>query len=113
MSLFGPKSRRTPRLPKLRPPAADSVKTFFFPMFWGALNADAVTQHLREAAKEVAPGVYFADNLFTWGRNNSMLDDGEFVEAWEKNIESDSDRAIVWRRYVLACAGYHCVHLDG
>ena len=24
-----------------------------------------------------------------------------------------SDRAIIWRRYVLACAAYHCVQLDG
>jgi len=113
MSFFGSKSRKAPWLPKLNPPAANSVKTFFFPMFWAALNADAVTQHVREAAKEVAPGVHFADNLFTWVRNNSMLDDGEFVAAWEKNIETDSDRAIVWRRYILACAGYHCVHLGG
>jgi hypothetical protein len=42
-----------------------------------------------------------------------MLDDAPFVQAWESNIESPSDRAIVWRRYVLACAAYHCVQLDG
>ncbi len=24
-----------------------------------------------------------------------------------------SDKAIVWRRYVLACAAYHCAQLDG
>ena len=113
MSFFGSKSRKAPWLPKLNPPAANSVKTFFFPMFWAARDADAVTQHVREASKEVAPGVHFSDNLFTWVRNNSMLDDGEFVSAWEKNIETESDRAIVWRRYILACAGYHCVHLDG
>ena len=64
-------------------------------------------QHFPQA------GIHFADNFFTWGRNNSMFDDQPFVEAWEANIETAIDRAIVWRRYVLACAAHHCVQLDG
>lgn len=40
-----------------------------------------------------------------------MLDDEHFVKVWESNAESSSDKAIVWRRYVLACAGYHAVQL--
>jgi hypothetical protein len=59
------------------------------------------------------PGIHFADNFLTWGRNNSMLDDLAFVAAWQDNAETDADRAIVWRRYVLACAGYHCAQLEG
>ena len=35
------------------------------------------------------------------------------MHAWRANIESPSDEAIVWRRYVLVCAAYHCVQLDG
>ena len=27
--------------------------------------------------------------------------------------KSATDRAIVWHRYVLACAGYHWMHLPG
>ena len=42
-----------------------------------------------------------------------MFDDAEFVKSWEANAESDADKAIVWRRYILACAGYHCVQLEG
>jgi hypothetical protein len=42
-----------------------------------------------------------------------MLDDTAFVTAWRANVEGASDEAILWRRYVLACAGYHCVQLDG
>jgi O-methyltransferase len=113
MSLFGSKSRKAIRLPKLRAPAIDQVKSFFWPTFWGARNADQVAQHVRAAADQVEPGVHFADNFFTWARNNSMMDDDEFVKAWEENVESDADRAIIWRRYILACAAYHCVHLDG
>lgn len=42
-----------------------------------------------------------------------MLDDHPFRQAWESNLESVSDEAIIWRRYVLACAAYHCVQLQG
>ena len=113
MTLFGSKSRSAFHLPKLRPPAVDRVKAFFLPVFWATNDADQVEQHMRAAADQVAAGVHFADNFFTWARNNSMLEDDEFVKAWEANAESDADRAIVWRRYILACAAYHCVHLDG
>jgi O-methyltransferase len=68
---------------------------------------------MQQIVGDVGSASYFGDNLFTWGRNNSMLGDPSFVAAWEANIESDADRAILWRRYVLACAAYHCVHLTG
>jgi hypothetical protein len=42
-----------------------------------------------------------------------MLDDEPFVAAWRGNVESVADEGIVWRRYILACAGYHCVQLEG
>ena len=102
-----------PALPRLAPPPADQVKSFFLPVFWSTTNHEQVAQHLRATAALVYPGTHFADNFFTFGRNNSMLDDEAFVAAWQGNAESDADRAIIWRRYVLACAGYHCVQLDG
>ncbi len=113
MSLFGPRPSKKIGLPKLQPPPPDTAKTFFVPTFWGTRNADLVAEHIKTVASQVEPGVHFADNFFTWARNNSMLDDAEFVKAWEKNAESGADRAIVWRRYILACAAYHCVHLEG
>ncbi|MDE2210517.1 MAG: class I SAM-dependent methyltransferase [Betaproteobacteria bacterium] len=68
---------------------------------------------MKRASEHLASGVHFSDNLFTWQRNNSMFDDKLFVHAWDSNAESLSDKAIVWRRYVLACAAYHCVQLEG
>lgn len=101
------------KLPKLTPPRLDYVKNFFFPLFWGTRDNQAVAGLIEAASKQVEGGFYFADNFFTWGRNNSMFDDEEFVTAWNANVESESDTAIVWRRYILACAAYHCVQLDG
>ena len=100
-------------LPPLGHPADDTAFNFFLPQFWGTMDADAVAESMKRVSEKVAPGYHFSDNFFTWQRNNSMFDDRLFVAAWESNAESLSDRAIVWRRYVLACAAYHCVQLDG
>ena len=100
-------------LPKLTTPAPDQVFNFFMPVFWGTADQEAVTASARAIVTQAAGGHYFADNFLTWGRNMSMLDDLPFVEAWKSNIQSTSDEAILWRRYVLACAAYHCVQLDG
>jgi len=100
-------------LPQLPPLAADEVQSFFFPLFWGVTQPDAFTRKVKDALGHVSISLHCADNLVTWGRNNSMLSDPAFVAAWQSNAESDADKAIVWRRYVLACAAFHCAQLDG
>jgi hypothetical protein len=85
------------KLPKLTPPESGMVKSFFFPMFWSTSDAQSVAQSIQATLPKLAPGVHFADNFLTWGRNNSMFDDLEFVTAWQNNAETDADRAIVWR----------------
>jgi O-methyltransferase len=100
-------------LPKLGKPAFERVASFFMPVFWGASDPALVVKAATEITEVVGAGHHFADNFLTWGRNMSMLEDPSFVLAWESNIESEADKAIIWRRYVLACAAYHCVQLDG
>ncbi|MFO1316723.1 MAG: TylF/MycF/NovP-related O-methyltransferase [Burkholderiales bacterium] len=100
-------------LPKLSPADPNRLAQFFVPMFWAARDPAQLLRLAEAMTQVVEPGYHFGDNLFTWARNNSMLDDHAFVAAWQANVETDADRAIVWRRYVLACAGYHAIHLDG
>jgi len=113
MSFFKSKASRGFQLPKLGKPSLTTVKGYFMPMFWGTRNPELVAQHVKAATELAEPGFHFADNFFTWARNNSMLDDEAFVTSWTSNVETDADKAIVWRRYILACAAYHCVQLDG
>jgi len=94
-------------------PPLNRLPVHFVPVFWGCKNAQAFADSVSAAIAQVEPGYHFADNLFTWSRNNSMLDDEAFVQAWRSNIESKPDEGIVWRRYILACAAYHCVQLEG
>jgi O-methyltransferase len=102
-----------PFLPKYSAPEKSKVPSFFFPTFWGTTDDRGVTESMKSVTQKLEGGYYFADNLLTWVRNLSMFDDGPFLQAWKDNVESDSDKAIVWRRYVLACAAYHCVQLEG
>jgi hypothetical protein len=100
-------------LPSRASPDIKTLPNFLFAESWGILEPERFFSLMNEAAKLVEPGVYFSDNLFTWNRNNSLFDDSAFRTAWNTNIKSRADQAIAWRRYVLACAGYHCVQLAG
>lgn len=113
MGIFKRLRARKVALPALPPAAPTRVASFVLPVFWGARDPEALARTMKTASELVEPGVHFADNLFTWGRNLSMFDDPAFVRAWQSNLESDADQAIVWRRYILACAGYHCLQLPG
>jgi O-methyltransferase len=86
---------------------------FFVPEFWWTADPAKVVSSAKALTDVVSAGSHFADNLLKWGRNMSMLEDLPFVKSWTSNAESSADRAIVWRRYVLACAAYHCIQLDG
>jgi hypothetical protein len=101
------------QLPKMSVPDLNVVKSYYYPVFWGTSDGDSVAKCIQAAVSKVAVGSHFADNFFTWGRNNSMFEDAAFVAAWDSNAETDADRAIVWRRFILACAGFHCVQLEG
>lgn len=80
---------------------------------WGIKDPGRFSALLDEAAGLVESGYYLGDNFFTWLRNLSPLEDIVFRDAWEANIVNEADKAILWRRYILCCAAYHCVHYDG
>jgi hypothetical protein len=99
-------------LPKLPELSLEDIMQFSTHKYWGVSDPKRFGE-LMEEAKSLVSGFYLGDNLFTWGRNNSALEDIPFRNAWQANIKNSADEAIVWRRYILACAAYHCVHLSG
>lgn len=90
----------------------DQQVNFFNPVFWGTKEPEIFADLMRIAAK-MTTAYHFADNMFVFQRNNSMLRDAPFMDAWERNVVSGSDKAIIWRRYIMAMAGFHCSHLEG
>lgn len=102
-----------PGLPTLNPISLETVLQFSTHTYWGVSNPQRFAELMEEAKSLVGPGYFLGDNLFTWSRNNSALEDGPFRKSWESNIQNTADQAIVWRRYILACAAYHCLHVEG
>ena len=90
----------------------NKIVNAFIPVFWGAKDPQLFADIMKAMSTQVT-GFHFADNMFCWQRNNSMLLDEKFVDCWKSNCVSDSDQAIVWRRYIMTMAGFHCSHLEG
>ena len=105
--------KKTKYLPKLNKASPENIYYFSTDTSWGISDPQKFSSLMNEAKKLVAHGFFLGDNLFTWCRNNSFLEDDSFRLAWEKNIQNTADQAIVWRRYILACAGYHCMQIPG
>lgn len=101
---------KLPQLPEL---SMDRVHNFASTMSWGISDPERFQVLMDELKTLVTPGYYLGDNLFTWGRNNSAMDDSAFVQALSANIQNSADEAIAWRRYLLACSAYHAIQLDG
>ena len=90
----------------------EQVLNFFNPVFWGVKDPEIFADLMRIAAKQTT-AYHFADNMFVFQRNNSMLHDQPFMTSWEQNAVSTNDKAIIWRRYIKVMAGFHCSHLEG
>ena len=99
-----------PPLPPIDPVKRYNLKS---PVSWGIRDPERFRQLMDEAASLVVGGYYLGDNLFTWTRNLSLLEDEAFRNAWQANLLGPSDEAIAWRRYILCTAACHAVHLAG
>lgn len=104
---------KQPSLPPLNEISLERGTNFKSHTYWGVSNPQRFGDLMEEATRLVASGFFLGDNLFTWMRNNSALEDEPFRKAWSQNLKNPADEAIVWRRYILACAAYHCVHVPG
>lgn len=104
---------KPPRLPVLNQISLEHGVNFSSDTYWGVTDPPRFKTLMEEAKALVGASYFLGDNLFTWLRNNSALEDGPFRKAWEDNLQNPADEAIVWRRYILACAAYHCVHIPG
>jgi len=100
-------------LPKLPILPMDAHINFSSDVSWGISDPARFKQLMDEAKTLVTPSYYLGDNLFTWIKNNSAMEDTAFRNAWQSNIQNPADEAIAWRRYILACSAYHCLNLPG
>lgn len=82
--------------------------------FYGMVDPNLFFQGVQTAVNQVSSeGLFAGDNLFTYGRNLSFLEDEVFMEAFQKHVETEIEKSIIWRNYVLAWAAKRAMNLPG
>lgn len=82
--------------------------------FYGMLDQNLFYQGVQAAISQVdAGGLFVGDNLFTISRNLSFLDDEKFMAAFKKHAETEIEKSIIWRTYVLSWAAKRAMKLPG
>lgn len=91
------------------------MKNHLTTFFWGTVNNyQELVKGIQHALNQIQPrGIFSGDNMFAFGRNLSFLDDAEFMAAFNKNIETEVEKAVIWRNHVLCWAARNAMRLDG
>lgn len=82
--------------------------------FYNVRDSTTFHQGIQTAVNEVSGyGLFTGDNLFTYGRNLSFLEDQDFMRAFDKHVETEIEKSLIWRNYVLAWAAKRAMNLPG
>lgn len=61
----------------------------------------------------VQDGIYASDNLFTYHRNLSFLEDERLMEAFHQHTGTMAEKAVLWRISVVAWGARQAMRLEG
>lgn len=90
------------------------MKNHMVVVFYNVNNLLAFNSAIQTAINQVPPqGIYIGDNLITYGRNLSFLDDERLMAAFEKHAETQVEKAVLWRYNTLCWAAKRTMGLDG
>lgn len=83
--------------------------------FWGLRDPVAFVQSIQSAVDEIngQAGIYTGDNLFTYHRNLSFLDDEPFMKAIDAHTTTDVEKAILWRISTVLWGVRNGLRLEG
>ncbi|WP_374672723.1 class I SAM-dependent methyltransferase [Acidovorax temperans] len=72
-------------------------------VFWGASDHAQFIAGVQHCIDHLAShaGIYTGDNLFTFQKNLSFLEDEPLMNAWRKHATDAVEQAILWRTSVL------------
>lgn len=88
-----------------QPQSHRNARGFFGQTFFGVNDGRTFVKGINDAFGAISEswrrGIFTGDNLITFGKNLSFLDDRAFMTAFEKNADSDIERSIIWRTAVL------------
>lgn len=81
---------------------------------WGPIQGEhEFSRSMNDALQRVSPGIFYSDNLVTWLRNLSFLDDAKFMGAFRKNAKTEMELGIIWRTHVYAWCAKQALRRSG
>jgi hypothetical protein len=90
------------------------MKSHMTAVFHGVVNHDKFCSGIQTAINQVTSGgIYVGDNLFTFSRNLSFMDDDKFMNSFRAHAETEAEQAALWRYNVLCWAAERSVRLEG
>lgn len=90
------------------------MANFLSTVFYGTNNYPGFVSALQLTINHVGcGGVFTGDNLFTYNKSLSFLDDEPFMRSFEANTERPEEKAVIWRTHVLVWAARRGLGLDG
>ncbi len=94
--------------------AAMEFRNYMSGNFFAIKDGDAFGLHMKKALKEVKfGGIFASDNMITFSKNLSFLGDAKFMAAVQRHVNTDIERAILWRQYIVAWAARQSMRLEG
>ena len=85
-------------------------------LFFNLKDPGEFTKGLQHALNNIVSaetGVFAGDNLFTYHKNLSFLDDSALMRSFEKNATSNVEKGILWRTSILLWGARNGMRLDG
>ncbi len=81
--------------------------------FFGAANQNEFLKGIQHAINNLASrdGIYTGDNLFTFGRNLSFLEDQKLMDSHKKHAETQVEQAMLWRVAVVVWGAFNGMRL--
>ena len=84
-------------------------------VFFGVQDGDKFFQGIQQSINSLSfqDGIYTGDNIFTYGRNLSFLEDKDLMAAFSQNATTDIEKGILWRTSVVLWGVRNGLKLDG
>ena len=90
------------------------MKNYLSKMFWGPSNYSEFIKGIQLAINQLAPqGIFTGDNMFTFGKNLSFLDDERFITAFTRHVETEAEKSVIWRMNTLCWAARQSLRIAG
>lgn len=83
--------------------------------FFGLSDPGKFIAGIQTAVNSISTqeGIYAGDNLFTYNRNLSFLDDEAMMTAFNKHAETDVEKSILWRMSTILWGVRNGLRLEG